>query len=86
MEELAEPPDLPLPPDDLRPPVEIFSEPEMIELPGGTFLMGSPDSDDLADDEEKPQYEVILSVVRVPASDTSTTDRRMPASSPIPGS
>jgi formylglycine-generating enzyme required for sulfatase activity len=34
---------------------------EMIELPGGTFPMGSPDSDDLAYDNEKPQHLVTVS-------------------------
>ena len=33
---------------------------EMVELPGGTFFMGSPDSDDMADDSEKPQHEVFI--------------------------
>ncbi len=34
---------------------------EMIELPGGTFMMGSPDSDDQAYENEKPQHEVTVS-------------------------
>jgi formylglycine-generating enzyme required for sulfatase activity len=33
----------------------------MIELPGGTFLMGSPESDDQAYSDEKPQHEVTVS-------------------------
>jgi formylglycine-generating enzyme required for sulfatase activity len=39
-----------------------FVEPlDMIDLPGGTFLMGSPDSDRDALDSEKPQHKVTLS-------------------------
>ena len=34
---------------------------KMIAVEGGTFLMGSPESDAEADDDEKPQYEVTLS-------------------------
>ena len=32
--------------------------PEMVQLPPGRFLMGSPDGDDLANDNEQPQHEV----------------------------
>jgi len=35
-------------------------EVEMVEIPGGTFLMGSPDSDMEAYDNEKPQREVTV--------------------------
>jgi hypothetical protein len=39
-----------------------FIEPlAMVELPGGTFLMGSPDSDSEALSDEKPQYKVTVS-------------------------
>ena len=34
---------------------------EMVELPGGEFLMGSPDTDDLAGNDEKPQHQVFVS-------------------------
>jgi formylglycine-generating enzyme required for sulfatase activity len=45
-----------------EPEPEPFTEPlEMIELPGGTFLMGSPDTDDQAYASEKPQHKVTLS-------------------------
>ncbi|MCB1823887.1 MAG: formylglycine-generating enzyme family protein [Candidatus Competibacteraceae bacterium] len=37
----------------------------MVELPGGRFLMGSPDSDDLARDKEKPRHEVTVSPFRI---------------------
>ncbi len=37
----------------------------MVDLPGGRFLMGSPDSDDLARDDEKPQHEVTVSPFRI---------------------
>jgi formylglycine-generating enzyme required for sulfatase activity len=37
----------------------------MVDLPGGRFLMGSPDSDDLARDDEKPQHEVTVSSFRI---------------------
>jgi formylglycine-generating enzyme required for sulfatase activity len=37
----------------------------MVDLPGGRFLMGSPDSDDLARDDEKPQHEVTISPFRI---------------------
>ena len=33
----------------------------MVELPSGTFLMGSPDSDSEAFDDEKPQHKVTVS-------------------------
>jgi formylglycine-generating enzyme required for sulfatase activity len=33
----------------------------MMELPGGRFLMGSPDADNMAHDGEKPQHEVTIS-------------------------
>jgi len=32
----------------------------MVYVPGGTFMMGSDDSDEDADDDEKPQHEVTL--------------------------
>ncbi|MDS4014708.1 MAG: formylglycine-generating enzyme family protein [Candidatus Accumulibacter sp.] len=38
---------------------------EMVELPGGKFLMGSPDSDAAAPDAEKPQHEVSVSSFRM---------------------
>ncbi|MGE0822577.1 MAG: formylglycine-generating enzyme family protein [Candidatus Binatia bacterium] len=45
-----------------EPEPESFSEPlDMVELHGGTFLMGSPDSDRDAFDNEKPQHEVSVS-------------------------
>jgi formylglycine-generating enzyme required for sulfatase activity len=34
--------------------------PEMVALPPGQFLMGSPDSDADAEDNEKPQYHVTI--------------------------
>ena len=37
----------------------------MVDLLGGRFLMGSPDSDDLAQDSEKPQHEVTVSPFRI---------------------
>jgi formylglycine-generating enzyme required for sulfatase activity len=37
----------------------------MIELPGGQFLMGSPDTDELARDDEKPQHMVTVSGFRM---------------------
>jgi formylglycine-generating enzyme required for sulfatase activity len=37
----------------------------MIELPGGQFLMGSPDTDELAGDDEKPQHMVTVSGFRM---------------------
>ena len=39
-----------------------FVEPlDMVEIAGGMFLMGSPDSDDLTQNSEKPQHEVTVS-------------------------
>ena len=38
---------------------------EMVELPGGKFMMGSPDSDAAAPDDEKPQHEVSVSSFRM---------------------
>jgi len=38
---------------------------EMVELPGGTFLMGSPDSDDMARDNERPKHQVQVSGFRI---------------------
>jgi len=37
----------------------------MVDLPGGRFLMGSPDSDDMARDHEKPQHEVTVAPFRI---------------------
>jgi formylglycine-generating enzyme required for sulfatase activity len=37
----------------------------MVELAGGTFLMGSPDTDPMADDREKPQHQVQVSALRM---------------------
>jgi formylglycine-generating enzyme required for sulfatase activity len=37
----------------------------MIELPGGQFLMGSPDTDELAGGNEKPQHMVTVSGFRM---------------------
>lgn len=37
----------------------------MVGLPGGCFLMGSPDSDDRAYGDEKPQHEVTVSPFRI---------------------
>jgi formylglycine-generating enzyme required for sulfatase activity len=37
----------------------------MIELPGGQFLMGSPDTDELAGNNEKPQHMVTVSGFRM---------------------
>lgn len=37
----------------------------MMELPGGQFRMGSPDSDDMAHDNEKPQHTVTVSGFRI---------------------
>lgn len=37
----------------------------MVDLPGGRFLMGSPDSDEMARDDEKPQHEVTVSPFRM---------------------
>ncbi|MBF0622376.1 MAG: formylglycine-generating enzyme family protein [Magnetococcales bacterium] len=34
---------------------------EFVEIPAGRFMMGSPDSDDLARDNEKPQRDVTIS-------------------------
>jgi len=40
---------------------DIPALPEMVELPGGTFLMGSPESDDQVWSDEKPQHKVTVS-------------------------
>lgn len=37
----------------------------MVDLPGGRFLMGSPDSDDLVPDDAKPQHEVTVAPFRI---------------------
>ena len=37
----------------------------MMALPGGSFLMGSPDTDDMADDNEKPQHSVTVPGFRI---------------------
>ncbi len=34
--------------------------PEMVALPGGAFMMGSPDTDKDADDDEKPRHKVTI--------------------------
>ncbi|MEX1368265.1 MAG: SUMF1/EgtB/PvdO family nonheme iron enzyme [Nannocystaceae bacterium] len=33
---------------------------ELVRIPGGTFMMGSPDDDEMAYDDEKPQHPVTL--------------------------
>ncbi len=38
---------------------------EMVELPGGEFLMGSPDGYDMARDNEKPRHQVSVSGFRI---------------------
>jgi formylglycine-generating enzyme required for sulfatase activity len=38
---------------------------EMVELPGGESLMGSPDGDDMASDDERPQHRVRVSGFRI---------------------
>jgi formylglycine-generating enzyme required for sulfatase activity len=45
----------------------------MVELPAGAFLMGSPDSDDMASDDEKPQHRVRVSGFRI--ARTQVTER-----------
>ena len=37
----------------------------MMELPGGQFRMGSPETDYMADDDEKPQHEVTIWAFRM---------------------
>jgi formylglycine-generating enzyme required for sulfatase activity len=37
----------------------------MMALPGGSFLMGSPDTDEMAHDNEKPQHSVMVSGFRI---------------------
>ena len=37
----------------------------MMALPGGTFRMGSPDADDMADNAEKPQHKVTVAGFRM---------------------
>jgi len=47
-------------------PTPVQDEPlRMIELPGGQLVMGSPDSDDMAMDREKPQHRVAVSGFRL---------------------
>ncbi len=53
------------PPRQPRPVVDIPGLLEMVELPGGTFQMGSPDSDDLAGNWEKPQHSVTVSAFAI---------------------
>ncbi len=33
---------------------------EMVEIPGGTFMMGSPESEEGSDDSERPQHQVTI--------------------------
>ncbi len=37
----------------------------MMELPGGTFLMGSPETDEMSMEEERPQHPVTVSDFRI---------------------
>jgi len=47
-------------------PEPLLLEPlEMVELPGGTFWMGSPDTDAQAYENEKPWHEVTLSAFAI---------------------
>lgn len=49
-----------------REPEPLFVEQlDMVELPGGTFLMGSPDSDREAFDNEKPQHQVTIAAFAI---------------------
>ncbi len=75
-EEVVEAPPI-LEPSAVAPEQEVIEEPpvavgpwlvvdipdllEMVELPAGTFWMGSPESDDQAYSSEKPQHEVTVS-------------------------
>ncbi|WP_428266895.1 SUMF1/EgtB/PvdO family nonheme iron enzyme [Haliangium sp.] len=36
----------------------------MVDIPAGSFVMGSPDGDDMADDDEKPAHLVLVSAFR----------------------
>ena len=65
-----EPISLPKPKAVLSQPRWVREGPEdhplsMMELPAGTFLMGSPDEDDMADESEKPQHLVKVSAFRI---------------------
>lgn len=66
--------------------VPVFVEPlEMVELGGGTFRMGSPDSDNDASDSEKSQHKVTVSAFamsRYPV--TRELYRRLVDSTPEP--
>jgi formylglycine-generating enzyme required for sulfatase activity len=44
----------------------------MMELPGGSFLMGSPDADDMAYENEKPQHQVTVSGFRIAVTPVTT--------------
>ncbi len=37
---------------------------EMVDIPAGSFIMGSPDSDDMAEGDEKPAHTVLISAFR----------------------
>jgi formylglycine-generating enzyme required for sulfatase activity len=60
-----QPPAPPSEPNDM-PNLSVFRDidapwyPELVLLPKGTFLMGSPDTDEQALDNEKPQHEVTI--------------------------
>jgi formylglycine-generating enzyme required for sulfatase activity len=47
----------PIPGDRFR---DFDSAPEMIVVPAGKFMMGSPAADDDADESERPQHEVVI--------------------------
>ena len=49
---------------------------EMVEVPAGSFLMGSPGSDDMADAGERPQHRVTLSSFRIARTTVTETQYR----------
>ena len=54
------------------PQVVVDGKLEMVELPGGAFLMGSPAGDEMANNDERPQHRVTVSGFRI--GRTTVTD------------
>ncbi|MCP4654877.1 MAG: SUMF1/EgtB/PvdO family nonheme iron enzyme [bacterium] len=60
----------------LRPPPPIApDDPDWIEVPGGTFLMGSPEGE--GKDDERPQHEVTVSAFRMLRHEVTNAEYRL---------
>ncbi len=61
---------------ELRPPPPLpgVDEPDWVEVPAGTFLMGSPDGE--GDDNERPPHQVTVSAFRIQRHEVTNAELR----------